>query len=158
MICPDCGDLRHMGDCTSIRCGRCGQSMPDVSAAEGCKDYWCPCQWEQSEPKPKPSAERIHLERGYRTMTHTPGPLHVSSESSDGVFGILTESGHSIGCAYNEEDARLWAGASNMLAALEAIEGGSFAGAGTLAIAGDWQAMFNCLQAIARAAIAKAQS
>jgi len=37
--------------------------------------------------------------------------------------------------------------------ALEAIEGGSFPNASTLAIAGDWKAMYEALQTLARNAL-----
>lgn len=39
--------------------------------------------------------------------------------------------------------------------ALEAVEGGSFPGASTLAIAGDWKGMYEALQTVARNALKK---
>lgn len=46
---------------------------------------------------------------------HTPGPLIAGPESDDGVYGILVQSGHSIGYAKLEADAQLWAAAPELL-------------------------------------------
>lgn len=56
--------------------------------------------------------------RGTIEATHTPPPLHVGPESDDGVFGILQQSGRSIGIAMREEDAHLWAISPLLLYAL----------------------------------------
>lgn len=53
-----------------------------------------------------------------RKQSYTGGPLIAGPESDDGVFGVLTQSGHSIGCAMLAADARLWAAAPEMAEAL----------------------------------------
>lgn len=78
---------------------------------------------------------------------HTPGPLHAGPESENGVYGVLLQSGHSIGYALVEEDARLWAAAPDLLAALKAYVSEMDAGEGPAT---------RKSPALARAAIAKA--
>ena len=65
-------------------------------------------------------AEKVEQTTG-GAVGPTPGPLHVSKESDDGTFGILLRSGHSVGCAMLEEDARLWAAAPDLLDAAQAV-------------------------------------
>ena len=53
---------------------------------------------------------------------HTPGPLSFDLQDEEGFFRfflIRTESGRSIGTVDNEYDARLFAAAPELLAALE---------------------------------------
>ena len=53
---------------------------------------------------------------------HTPGPLSFDLQDEEGFFrffSIRTESGRSIGTVDNEYDARLFAAAPELLAALE---------------------------------------
>ncbi len=53
---------------------------------------------------------------------HTPGPLSFDMQDEEGFFrffSIRTESGRSIGTVDNEYDARLFAAAPELLAALE---------------------------------------
>jgi hypothetical protein len=101
---------------------------------------------------------------------YTPGPWRIAGTAT----GYITNTGKggrvqvAVVGAYDDKellpfnkerwdaDARLIAAAPDLYEALDAIATGSFKGASTLAINGNWQEMVQQFQNIARAALSKA--